>query len=211
MNPIAVLGIGTDVGKTIVSAIIVEALQADYWKPVQCGNLDSSDALVVQSLSKSPVRIFPEAYQFKIPVSPHNAASLDSIIIDPNRIVLPLTKKPLVIEGCGGLFVPLNESTLMIDLFVKWNCHVLLVSKHYLGSINHTLLSIEALKRRNISMAGLVFNGNENKSTEDIIISHSRLPVIGRLIPEANVDQSTITKYANLWKTQLKHILQITN
>lgn len=169
-KPLFVTGIGTGIGKTIVSAVLVESLQADYWKPVQSGDLDNSDTLYVQSLVSNAKTVFhPEAYRLTQPLSPHKSAALDGIEIDPSTIIAPQTENTLIIEGAGGLMVPLNHTFLMIDLIQQLNAEVILVVKHYLGSINHTLLSLEALRSRNIPITALIFNGEPNESSESVI------------------------------------------
>ncbi len=179
-KPIFITGIGTGIGKTVVSAIMVEQLKADYWKPIQSGDLDHSDTMTVRSLvSNSISKFHTEAYRLTQPFSPHKAAALDDIEIDINEIILPITDNQLIIEGAGGLMVPLNNTRLMIDLIKKFDAEVILVSQNYLGSINHTLLSIEALKSRNLSIKGIVFNGANDKFTEEVIINFSNIPVLG--------------------------------
>src|ERR1700753_1865673 len=144
-KPLFVTGIGTGIGKTIVSVILVEKLQADYWKPVQSGDLQDTDSDKIRSLvSNDKTRIFPEAYRLTQPFSPHKSAAIDNVTIDPDAFVVPVTDNMLIIEGAGGLMVPLNNNFLMIDLIKKLNAEVILVSRNYLGSINHTLLSLEA-------------------------------------------------------------------
>ena len=161
-----IAGIGTEIGKTVCSAIVTKALQADYWKPVQAGELDFSDKDKVQSLiSNSGTKIHPNSYALQTPASPHFAAELDGITIDIKTIKEPKTKNHLVIEGAGGIFVPLNRTETIIDL-IQPDYSVVVVSRHYLGSINHTLLTIEALQNRKISIAGILFSGDENKATE---------------------------------------------
>ena len=193
-----VTGIGTEIGKTIVSAVLVEKLKADYWKPIQSGELDNSDTHKVKSLINNEVSVFhPEAYQLTQPYSPHHSAALDGVSISLDLINLPKTNNCLIIEGAGGLMVPLNGKDLMIDLIVKLNAEVVLVSKNYLGSINHTLLSIEALKNRGITIMGLIFNGVENKSSEEIITNLSGLTVLGRVPDFVKIDQASIKKAAS--------------
>ncbi len=169
-KPIFVTGIGTGVGKTITSALIVEHLQADYWKPVQSGDLDNTDTDRVKELISNTRSIFhPEAYRLTQPFSPHKSAALDGISITLDAIELPLTDNWLIIEGAGGLMVPLNENDLILDLIEKFNAEVVLVSQNYLGSINHTLLSLELLKSRGIPLRALVICGEENTDSEGII------------------------------------------
>ena len=165
-----ITGIGTDVGKTIVSSIIVEALQADYWKPIQAGDLDNSDTNKVEKYVSNPTTKFHKnAYALQTPASPHLAAEIDGIKIELDNITEPKTTNHLVIEGAGGIFVPLNNSDCVIDL-IQPDYKVIVVSRHYLGSINHTLMAIEILKSRNLNVAGIVFSGDENKATELLIM-----------------------------------------
>nr|WP_315205314.1 dethiobiotin synthase [uncultured Flavobacterium sp.] len=198
-----ITGIGTDVGKTIASAIITEALEADYWKPVQAGDLQNSDSHKVKSfLSNEKTVIHPNSYALNTPASPHLAAELDGIVIDLKKIIEPKTENHLVVEGAGGVFVPLNDTDCVIDL-IQNEYKVIVVSRHYLGSINHTLLTIEALQNRKIVVAGIVFSGNENKATEKIILSKTGVKCIGRIEQEPYFDQNVINEYADLFREQL--------
>ncbi|MBK7110525.1 MAG: dethiobiotin synthase [Bacteroidetes bacterium] len=199
-----IAGIGTGVGKTIFSAIITEALHADYWKPVQCGDLNNSDTLIVKSLVTNSKTIFhPETFQLKEPMSPHAAAAIDGVAINPSDFKLPETDNTIIIEGAGGLMVPLNDTFLIVDLFKQLNLPVILVSRNYLGSINHTILSYEILKQKNIPIAGLVFNDAGNFTTENFIIEYTQLPVILKIDSEKLWDNTTVKKYS----LQLKTIL----
>ena len=201
-----ITGISTDVGKTITSAIIVEALNADYWKPIQAGDLDNSDTIKVKKLVKNKVSQYHEcAYKLKTPVSPHHAANLDGITIELKKIIEPKTENHLVIEGAGGVFVPLNNSDCVIDL-IQNDHKVIVVSRHYLGSINHTLLTIEALKNKKVSIAGIIFSGNENKATEEIILSKTNLKMIGRIENEPYFDENVIDYYADLFRENLVNL-----
>lgn len=192
-----VTGIGTDVGKTIASAILTEALEADYWKPIQAGNIEDSDTITVKSLISNTNSVFhKEAYLLKTPASPHNAAAKENTEIDLNKIEIPFTKNKLIIEGAGGLMVPLNNDILVIDLIQKLDAEVILVSKNYLGSINHTLLSVEVLKQRNIPIKGIIFNGEKYKEGEDFILNYTGLKKIGHIYPEKYFDKNHIKKYA---------------
>lgn len=194
-KPLFITGIGTGIGKTVVSAVLVESLKADYWKPVQSGDLDTSDTMKVQSLVSNDKTVFhPEAYRLTQPYSPHKSAALDGIEIDPANIIAPKTGNTLIIEGAGGLMVPLNNTFLMIDLIKKLEAEVVLVVKHYLGSINHTLLSIEALQRRNISVKALIFNGEPNESSEEVIKNFAKCPTL--YIPE--IEDITKEKVAGI-------------
>ncbi|MBB1193242.1 dethiobiotin synthase [Flavobacterium sp. SOK18b] len=198
-----ITGIGTDVGKTIAAAIITESLEADYWKPIQAGDLDHSDSHKVQSfLSNSKTVLHPNAYALKTPASPHYAAACDGVVIDLQKIVEPQTENHLVVEGAGGVFVPINDSDCVIDL-IQPDYKVILVSRHYLGSINHTLLTIEALQNRKIEVAGILFSGDENKATETIILSKTGLNCIGRIEQEPYFDQNVIKEYADMFREKL--------
>ena len=199
-----VTGIGTEVGKTIVSAILTEALKADYWKPVQAGDLDWSDSNKVQSLiSNIESHFHKEAFQLNHPMSPHAAAKRDDIDIQLSDIQIPETINHLIIEGAGGLMVPLNNTNCIIDMIPQLNCEVVLVSRNYLGSINHTLLSIEALQQRNIPIKGIIFNGQENKDTESVILKITGVSLLGRVDEETIFNKATIIKYAQQFKAVL--------
>ncbi|WP_291114269.1 dethiobiotin synthase [Flavobacterium sp. UBA6135] len=198
-----ITGIGTDVGKTIASAIITEALQADYWKPIQAGELDFSDKDKVKSLlSNSKSEIYDNNYALHTPASPHYAAVIDGITIDIKNIQAPQTKNHLVIEGAGGIFVPINQRETIMDL-IQPDYKVIVVSRHYLGSINHTLLTIEALQNRKINIGGILFSGNENQGTESIILSKTGIPFLGRIDNEPYFDQNVISYYAEKFKENL--------
>ncbi|SHF90538.1 dethiobiotin synthetase [Flavobacterium segetis] len=198
-----ITGIGTDVGKTIASAIITESLKADYWKPIQAGDLDNSDTHKVKRyVSNNKSMFFKNSYALKTPASPHYAATIDNIVVDLKKIVEPVTQNHLVVEGAGGLFVPLNAEDCVIDL-IQPDYKVIVVSRHYLGSINHTLLTIEALQNRNIKIAGIVFNGNENKATESIILSKTGINFIGRIEDEPYFDKNVVSEYAALFQEKL--------
>lgn len=195
---IFITGIGTDVGKTVVSAILAEALQADYWKPVQAGNLEDTDSdFVRRMISNSLSIVHPETFRLTKPMSPHAAAKIDGVKIRLKDFVLPDTKNMLLIEGAGGLMVPLNDKRLVIDLIEKLNAEVIIVIKNYLGSINHSLLSIEALKRKNLKVRGLIFNGEPNKASEEIILRHSGLPLLGSILQEQEITKEQVRYYAN--------------
>jgi dethiobiotin synthetase len=198
-----ITGIGTDVGKTITSAIITQALEADYWKPIQAGDIDNSDSHKVQRyISNNKTQIFQNSYTLNTPASPHFAAKIDGITIDLNQIIEPITKNHLVIEGAGGLLVPFNDTDSIIDLIQK-DYKIILVSRHYLGSINHTLLSIEALKSRNLTLAGIIFSGDKNQATEEIILKKTNAKLIGRIENEPYFDQNVIQQYADIFRENL--------
>ena len=196
-----VTGIGTEIGKTLASAILVEALEADYWKPVQAGELEYTDSQKVKELiSNTESKFHSESFRLKLAMSPHAAAQNESITINTSDCQIPKTDKPLIIEGAGGLLVPLNDEECIIDLIKKLKVEVILVSQHYLGSINHTLLSIEALKNRKIPIKGILFNGDENKDTENIILSKSGLNNLGRIPTLKTVDKTSIKEIAEQLK-----------
>ena len=202
MQRLFVTGISTEVGKTIASAILVEALQADYWKPIQAGDLEHSDSLKITKLiSNAKTVIHKNSYALKTPMSPHAAAKLDGLEIDREQINTPETDNHLVIEGAGGLLVPLNDEDTILDIIMP-NYKVVVVSRHYLGSINHTLLTVGWLQERGYDVY-LIFSGNENKSTEEIILKKTGVPVIGRINEEVTFDKATIKKYAELFKPKL--------
>jgi dethiobiotin synthetase len=198
-----ITGIGTDVGKTVASAITVQALEADYWKPIQAGDLDHSDTDKVKALvSNKKSQFHPNAYALNTPASPHYAATLDGIVLDIKKIQEPITANHLVIEGAGGILVPLNDTDSIIDLIQK-DHKVVVVSRHYLGSINHTLLTFEALKNRNIAVAGIIFSGDENQATESIILKKTKVNCIGRIDNEPYFDQNVVQYYADLFRENL--------
>jgi dethiobiotin synthetase len=203
---IFITGISTDVGKTIASAIVTEALEADYWKPIQAGDLQNSDSHKVQSLlSNAKSRIFDNSYALNTPASPHFAAELDDVVIDIKKITEPQTKNHLVIEGAGGIFVPLNDQETIIDL-IRNDYKVIVVSRHYLGSINHTLLTVEALENRKIDIAGIIFSGDENKPSEEIILNKTGVKCIGRIELEPYFDKNVIAEYAELFRDNLLNL-----
>ena len=198
-----ITGISTDVGKTIASSIIVEALEADYWKPIQAGDLENSDTHKVKERVSNKKSFFhPNAYALNTPASPHYAAAIDGITVDINQIIEPNTSNHLVIEGAGGVLVPFNHENYIIDLIQK-DYKVILVSRHYLGSINHTLLTYEALKSRNIKIAGIIFSGDENRATEEIILKNTGATFIGRIDNEPYFDINVTKYYADKFRKNL--------
>ncbi len=198
-----ITGISTEVGKTVACAIVVEALQADYWKPIQAGDLDNSDSHKVKSLiSNNKTVIHPNSYALKTPMSPHAAADIDGITIDLNKIVPPEIENHLVIEGAGGLLVPLNVTDTIFDL-IQPNYKVIVVSRHYLGSINHTLLTLEKLREKNVKV-GIIFSGDEYPTTEEIILKKSKVTFLGRINEEQKFSKEVIRKYAKQLKPALE-------
>ena len=205
MKTFVVAGIGTGIGKTIVSAILVEAMEADYWKPVQAGDLDSTDTDAVRHLISNSKSFFhPEAFRLSQPMSPHAAAEIDGVEIEATKLFLPKTNNHLIVELAGGLMVPLNSKELNIDLIKKWNVPVILVSRNYLGSINHTLLSISVLKSNGIKLAGIVLNGEQNDSTEKFILEYTQANCIARIHHETEINKQVVKRYAAELREKLK-------
>jgi len=194
-NTYFVTGIGTDVGKTVASAVLVKKLEANYWKPIQCGDLDNSDSHKIKALCPE-AHIFPETYALGTPASPHYAAEVENQRIDLERFELPTSEKPLVVEGAGGLLVPINQEETIKDLIIKLSIPVVVVSRNYLGSINHSLLSLENLQSAGIPIAGLLFNGPQNEATEQIIAHRTGVKVLGRIEPLQQVNEAAIINQA---------------
>lgn len=177
-----ITGIGTGIGKTITSAVITEKLKADYWKPIQSGDLAQSDSLAIQNLITNPKTIIhPELYRLNQPLSPHLSAKLDGIEIELDKFRLPETENNLIVEGAGGLMVPLNGKELILDLIKHLNIPVIVVSQNYLGSINHTLLTINTLNQHQISIKGIIFNGDTNLESEDYILKYTGVKSLGNI------------------------------
>lgn len=199
-----VTGIGTDVGKTVASAILTEALKADYWKPIQAGDLSNSDTHKVARWVNNPeTKFFDSAFNLKTPMSPHAAAEIDGVTLSKSKVKRPKTSKNLVIEGAGGLLVPISNTQTIADLISKKD-RVVVVSRHYLGSINHTLLTIESLRAKGLEIFGIIFNGPSTKTTEDIITKMTKVPVIGRIENEPYIDRHVVKEYAEKFKNELK-------
>ena len=179
---IIVTGTDTGIGKTVFAAALAGALDANYWKPIQSGLLEETDSQTVLRLSGlAEKRVLPEAYRLKTPASPHLAAEIDGVVINPDALVLPNTDGPLVVEGAGGLLVPLTREITYIDIFARWQAPVALCARTALGTINHTLLSIEALRARRIPLLGVAFMGEENRDSERVIVEMGRVRRLGRL------------------------------
>jgi dethiobiotin synthetase len=193
MTRLIVSGTDTDVGKTVFCAALAGALGADYWKPVQAGHEDGTDSRRVAELGGlAPERILPERYVLNTPASPHHAARLDGLTIDDHALLPPPTGRPLVIEGAGGLMVPVNDGTLFIDIFARWKLPLVLCARTALGTINHSLLSIEAVKRRNILLIGIAFIGEEQAESERIICKLGGVRRLGRLPPLAPLTKESL-------------------
>ncbi|MEE4001745.1 dethiobiotin synthase [Tenacibaculum sp. FZY0031] len=202
MKKYFITGISTEVGKTVAAAIVTEALQADYWKPIQSGDLEYSDTHKVKKLISNSTTVFhPNSYALQTPMSPHASAEIDGVTIEIDSIKEPSTKNHIVIEGAGGLLVPLNDKNTLLDV-IQPDYKVIVVSRHYLGSINHTLLTVNLLKEKGFEVS-LIFSGNEHKTTEDIIKKMTGASVIGRIEEEPYFDKNVIKEYAELFKSNL--------
>lgn len=176
---LVVTGTDTDVGKTVFAAGLAAATGATYWKPIQAGLEDGGDSVRVAALGVESV--FPEAYRLNKPCSPHRAASLDGVHIDAERLALPPLDGPLVVEGAGGVLVPIHDDLLYADLFARWGAPVVLVARTALGTINHSLLSIEALRARGVPILGIAFVGPSVPDSEETIARVGRVRRLGRL------------------------------
>jgi len=192
-----VTAIGTDSGKTLVSAVLCEAFQADYWKPVQAGLPRDTDT-VARLISNHKTVCHIERFLLRTAVSPHAAAKIDGVSITLDQFRRPDTQNHLIVEGAGGCLVPLNDEHLMADLIATLGMEAIVVSNHYLGSINHTLMTLEALKNRGIPVKGLIFNGEPNAETERIIQRMSGVRCLLRIAREVSVDKAVVRKYAML-------------
>jgi dethiobiotin synthetase len=174
-----ITGTDTGLGKTVFAAALAGAVNGIYWKPVQAGLAGETDSETVARLSG--VAVLPEAYRFKLAASPHKAATAEGVTIDPSALTLPESDMPLIVEGAGGLLVPLTENTLFIDVFVRWNAPLILCARTSLGTINHTLLSLEAIRARKIPLLGVAFIGETNDENQRIIAKISGAKILGRL------------------------------
>jgi dethiobiotin synthetase len=181
MSRFVVTGTDTDIGKTVFAAALARALGARYWKPVQAGLADGSDARTAAALGVPPADILPEAYRLATPCSPHRAAALDGVTIDPARLTLPPGDAPLVVEGAGGVLVPVTPDLLFADLFARWRLPVVLVARTALGTINHSLLSLEALRSRGVAVHGIAFIGDPEPDSEATIARLGQVRRLGRL------------------------------
>jgi dethiobiotin synthetase len=194
-----VTAIGTDCGKTFFSAILCEALKADYWKPIQAGLPRDTDT-IISLLSNSISKMQPETFILKTPASPHAAAKLDGVEIKLEDFKSPVTKNNLVIEGAGGCMVPMNDKDYVIALAKRFNSEVILVSNLYLGSINHTLLTAQYLKSQDLKVKGIVFNGESNLASEEIILKHTGFRCLLHIGKEDAITSGTVKKYAEQLK-----------
>ncbi len=195
-NSIAIAGIHTGIGKTIASAVIAEAMGADYWKPVQAGKDERDALLVAKLLSAGASRVHAEALVLSSPMSPHAAAAIDKVTVDYTTFAWPRTDRKLLVETAGGVLSPMSDTTTMADFISYYKLPTLLIVQHYLGSINHTLLSIEVLKNRGIHLMGIVLNGPANESSETFIAQYTRVPIIARIPQLAALNNETVAACA---------------
>jgi dethiobiotin synthetase len=195
---IIIAGIHTGIGKTVCSALICQATGYDYWKPVQAGDLDHSDSMFIRTMVSNPACfVHPERYRLTTAASPHQAAAIDGIRIQKTDFTIPESKNNILVETAGGLMSPAGNDFLAIDLIEHLRLPVILVSGNYLGSINHTLLSIDALKQRNIPIVGLVFSGEENPSSESFILAHTGSKLLFRIPMIPGFNKKIITTLAS--------------
>lgn len=206
MQRIAIAGTHTDIGKTIVAAVLAEALGADYWKPVQAGVLDNSDTMTVRSLVSENVFTHPEAVRLQMPASPHTAAAHDGITIDFTQFSWPETTKTLLVETAGGLLSPMNDHSTMADFISHYHMPAFLVTRHYLGSINHTLLCMEVMKQRDIGLLALIVSGDRHESSERFIRSYTGVNNILHVPQLEGVSKEAAKAAAMLLKEQLNAI-----
>jgi len=192
-----VSGIGTDVGKTVASAILCQALKAAYWKPLQSGTIQGSDKDTIRLLCGDEQVIYNEVYALREPLSPHTAARIDGVKIDMHALKTPKHKGNLIIEGAGGLMVPITRNMLICDWLLKIQCSVILISRHYLGSINHTLLSLDVLTNRDIPLAGVLFIGKDNDNNETLICERYNVRNLGNIPEVQSVNNTFVKIYAD--------------
>lgn len=188
-----VTGTDTGIGKTVVAAMLALALDGSYWKPIQSGSKGGTDREAVAAMTGlPPSRLLKEAYVLSEPLSPHRAAELDGVVIDPDALALPEADGPLIVEGAGGVLVPVTRKMLQIDLFARWGLPVVLVARTALGTINHTLLSLETLQGRNISVLGVIFVGEAMDDSEKTIIAFGKTKRLGRLPLLSELDANSL-------------------
>lgn len=199
-----ITGIGTDVGKTVASAVITKALEADYWKPVQCGDLDNSDSIKIARLTG--LKTLPETFKLNAPMSPHAAADLERIELGVDKIELPKSDKTIVVEGAGGVMVPLNSGETYLDLMLRLQLPVVLVTRHYLGSINHTMLSWKVLKGVGVNIVALVISGKAHETTESYFATQMDVPFI-RINELEELNSETVAAEAERLKSSIKALI----
>jgi dethiobiotin synthetase len=202
---IFVTGIGTDVGKTVTSAILCRALNAAYWKPIQSGTTIGSDKHTIHALEGEDIQIFKEIYALEEPLSPHTAARLEKVDIDIQKLIIPEHSGTLIIEGAGGLMVPITRDFLYADWLKTQQIPTILVSRHYLGSINHTLLSLELMKNLGLELLGVLFIGHDNDNNESLICDRYGVRNLGNIPKTEKLDEQFIIESSNNlmkhWKT----------
>jgi dethiobiotin synthetase len=210
MTPLAITGIHTEIGKTVSASVLTQALQCDYWKPIQAGALDDSDSMMVQRLlSQSNSSVFPEAFRLKAAASPHIAAQMEGIHIDLESLKAPNdTDTPLLIETAGGVMSPVTANHTVADLLAHHGWSTVLVVQDYLGSISHTLSAIESLKARHVTVIGLIINGDSLESSETFIADYSGLPVLARVPLFTSLDANSIAKIAQKISAELHPALR---
>lgn len=205
MKAIAIAGIHTGIGKTVASAVIAEALAADYWKPVQAGDLDNTDSMqVAKLLSNGFARVHPEAHKLSEAMSPHAAAYKDKIEIEHQLFPFPKTEKLLIVETAGGIHSPMSNEATMVDFISHYNLPTILISNNYLGSINHTLMSVEVMKTRGIDLLGIIINGDRNNDSETFIEQYSKLPIIAHIPKFEELTHENITQQALIIQNALR-------
>jgi dethiobiotin synthetase len=191
-----IAGIHTGIGKTLCSAILCEALGMEYWKPIQAGDLDNSDSIFIKTHVSNPLcTIHPEAYRLQVAASPHFAADTEGVVIERKKIILPKSKHKILVETAGGIMSPLAKNYLNIDLIKQLKLPVIIVSENYLGSINHTLMTVKLLQNAKIPILGIVFNGDKVESTVDFILEHTQLPSLFSIPRFNTLNHATIKSY----------------
>ena len=209
---IGIMGIHTGIGKTVTSAILAESLRVDYWKPVQAGDLQNSDSKKVASLiSNTESVVHPEAVRLNHPLSPHEAARLDGVEINFESIVWPKTPRHLLVETAGGVMSPINDKATMIDFVSFYNLPVVLIVRNYLGSISHTLMSIDVLNSREIKVLGLIISGHPNPASQSFISSYSPVPILAQLPELPVINASSVKEVADAHRRSLLTILEHAN
>ncbi len=203
MKKYFITAIHTDSGKSLVSAIFTEALKADYWKPVQAGSPTDTNTLK-ELITNKQTKFHPEAYCLSAPMSPHAAAKIDKVNVEIKNIKVPHSSNDfMVIEGAGGILVPINDSEDIVDMIPQLDCEVIVVSNYYLGSINHTLLTLEVLQRRGIKVRGVIFNGEKNEESMNIIQKRFPIPCLLEIPIEKEVSPKVVEKYAKILRENL--------
>lgn len=206
MKRYIIAGIHTDAGKTVTSALLCQALGTDYWKPVQSG--EETDTTLLKSVVTHPDTVFhAEAFRLRTPVSPHEAAKIDNTYVHLTDLKVPVTSNNLIIETAGGLMSPINDDKTVLDLILHFGYPVILVSRNYLGSINHTLLTSEVLKKNNIPVTGIIFSGTANNASEEYILNYTGLPLLARIPQMDAITAITVSREAEKLKSTLQALI----